>query len=148
MCASACSSSAWVRDFAAAIFDVQRVSVLLMCFHSQSASNQVRPTWRCIAKTRDFNDLSVGSHCLCVLFGCVFSQAVCKNHAFWKTAPTSANLATQLPTYALTSESCLREGFEVFVRWVAVLTWLLGSKFICSSQNHSARKIAVEYLQK
>jgi hypothetical protein len=36
----------------------------------------------------------------------------------------------------------------VFVRGAAVLAWLLGSKFTSSSQNHSARKIAVEYLQK
>ena len=116
---SACSSSAWVSDFAAAIFDVQRVSVLLLCFHSQSASNQVRPSWRCIAETRDFNDLSVGSHCLCVLFGCVFSQAVCQNHTFCKTSPTSANLDIQLFTYSYPSKSCLHEGFEVFVRGAA-----------------------------
>jgi hypothetical protein len=122
--------------------------VLLLCFHSQRASNQVRPNWRCIAKTRDFNNLSVGSHCLCVLFGCVFSQAVRKNHAFCKTAPTSANLDIQLPTYAYPSKSCLREGLEVFVRWIAVLAWLPTAKFTSSSQNHSARKIVVEYLPK
>ena len=111
-------------------------------------SNQVRPNWRCITKTRDFNDLSVGSHCLLVLFGCVFSQAVCQNHAFCKTAPTSANLAIQLSVYAYPPKSCLREGFEVFVRGVAARAWLLTSKFTSSSQNHSARKIVVEYLQK
>jgi len=122
--------------------------VLLLCFHSQSASNQVRPSWRCIAETRDFNELSVGSHCLHVLFGCVFSQAVCQNYAYRKTAPTSANLDIQLFTYSYPSKSCLREGFEVFVRWIAVLTWLPTAKFIPSSQNHSARKIVVEYLQK
>ena len=148
MCASACSSSAWVSDFAAAIFDVQRVSVLLLCIHSRRASNQARPNWRCIAKTRDFNDLSVGSHCLHVLFGCVFSQAVCQNHAFCKTAPTSANLAMQLSTYSYPPKRCIREGFEVFVRWIAVLAWLPTAKFTPSSQNHSARKIVVEYLQK
>ena len=45
-------------------------------------------------------------------------------------------------------ESCLHEGFEVFVRGAAVLSLAACSKFIFSSQNHSARKIVVEYLQK